>query len=502
MPLLNRLPILFFAVVSFSCSNSSDDDKETTESNFYTQSNSNRLAAEWEPAIGTMIVWPLCIPQKLVIELAKDNHLFTLVENENSKNEAMRWYAKWGIDSNTNTFIYTLKGIDSWWVRDWGPGAVFSPDGKMKLADGKYIYSTPSSGLQCGDSLRFVYTTGNNEIIKTDIDDNATQYLSRELKIELSDLPFINTGGNVMTDGLGTAFSTCILINENHFYNIPREKLLKLNKDLLGINRYNIISNFEKEGIQHIDCYMKLLDPERILVTEPPKDHELFQVYEGIIQNELKKLKSAYGRSYEILRIKTGRYNGNLLAAYTNSLIVNKTIYVPLYQIKEDSVALKRWQEVMPGYTVKGFDFKLSEEPSITTKIKEFYKGYGWTYEDALHCRTRAVWDSQMLFITVKRINNEVEPKHNNIVYCTIRDYSNKGLYKEKDELVWRLAGQKGWDSVRLNQIENTTHYFAEIPFHEPGKTIEYFISAASKSGRKETQPRTAPQGTYRFMIK
>jgi hypothetical protein len=34
------------------------------------------------------------------------------------------------------------------------------------------------------------------------------------------------------------------------------------------------------------------------------------------------------------------------------------------------------------------------------------------------------------------------------------------------------------------------------------GKTIEYFISAASKSGRKESQPRTAPQGTYQFMIK
>jgi agmatine deiminase len=316
MLFLNPLTLLIFCLLLFSCSDNSTSNKEKTEPNFYTQSNSNRVAAEWEPAVGTLIVWPLCIPHKLVIELAKDNHLFTLVENETSKKEALKWYNKWGIDPENNTFLFAPQGIDSWWVRDWGPGAVFTPDGKMKLADGKYIYSTPVSGLQCGDSLKFIYTTRDNKIIKTDTEDNATQYLSKELKVELLDLPFINTGGNVLTDGLGTVFSTCILINENHFYNIPREKFLNLNKDLLGIDRYNIISNFEIQGIQHVDCYMKLLDEERILVIEPPKDHGLYKIYENIIQNELSKLKSPYGRPYEILRIKSDRYKWQELAAY------------------------------------------------------------------------------------------------------------------------------------------------------------------------------------------
>jgi agmatine/peptidylarginine deiminase len=489
-------------IFTISCSDNSQSNQEAPGSNFYTQSNSNRAAAEWEPAIGTMIVWPLCIPHKLAIELAKDNHLFTLVANEAAKEEALKWYTKWGIDSSHNTFLFTPQGIDSWWVRDWGPGAVFTSNGKMKLSDGKYIYSTPVSDLGCEDSLTFIYTTSDNKIIKTDTEDNATQYLAKDLKIELSELPFINTGGNFLTDGLGTAFSTCILINENHFFNVSEEKFLQLNKDLLGIERYNIISNFEKRGIQHIDCFMKLLDAERILVIEPPKDHELFRVYDDIIQNDLKKLRSAYGRPYEILRIKTGKYHWNRLAAYTNSLIVNKTIYVPLFRINEDSMALKTWREVMPGYTIKGFEFDLANEPFITQKVKEHYPTYGWVADDGLHCRTRAVWDSQMLFITVKKIDANLDSKHNNKVYCTIIDYSDKGLYKEMNQLRWRLAGQKDWNSIHLNQIENTNHYFAEIPFHESGKTIEYYISAASKSGRKESQPRTAPQGTYQFMIK
>jgi len=493
---------ILIALDAFSCSVNSKNNEEVPEPNFYTQSGANRVAAEWEPAVGTMIVWPLSIPYKLVIELAKDNHLYTLVENENFKKGALKWYTRWGIDSNKNTFVYAPQGIDSWWVRDWGPGAVFTPGGKMKLADGKYIYSTPLTKIQCDDSLRFLYKSGDNKIIKTETDDNATMYLGKALNIELSDLPFINTGGNVMTDGLGTAFSTCILLNENQFFGISKEKFLNLNRNLLGFDRYNIISNFEKRGIQHIDCFMKLLDEERILVIEPPKDHELYKIYEDIVQNELSKLKSPYGRPYKILRIKSGRYKEERLAAYTNSLILNKTIYVPLFKIKEDSMALQRWQEVMPGYAIKGFEFDLAAEPFITQKMKDHYKTYGWNYEDGLHCRTRAIWDSGMLFISTKRIEPEVNSKHKNKVYTTIIDYSKKGLVKEKCKLFWRVTGEADWNNIPLNQVEDPNHFLTEIPYNKPGANIEYYVLAVSNSGRTETQPRTAPLGTYKFAIK
>jgi agmatine deiminase len=285
----------------------------------------------------------------------------------------------------------------------------------------------------------------NNEIIKTEIDDNATLPLAKGLNLEVLDLPFINTGGNVLTDGLGTAFSTCIILNENRFYNVTQDKFFGLNKELLGFERYNIISNFEKLGIQHIDCFMKLYE-ERILVAEPPTDHELYPIYESIIENELKKLKTAYGRPYEILKIKTDRYSGEKLAAYTNSIIINKTIYVPLFQIKADSLALQIWRELMPGYSVKGFTFALVDEPIVSKEIKEHYKsGYGWNNGDALHCRTKAIWDNEMLFITTKRIDKMVDSKHQNIIYTTIIDYSKKGLIRDKSQIFWRVLGDTNW---------------------------------------------------------
>ncbi len=494
-------PLLLICILFvFSCSVKINHTDQ--ESNFYTQLNNNRLVAEWEPALGTMVVWPLSVPYKLVVELSKDYHLYTLVTNDRSRIEAMEWYKKWGIDPSRNTFIYAPQGIDSWWVRDWGPGAVFSPEGKMKLADGKYIYSTPVTGLQCNDSLRFLYMTNSNEIIKTETDDTATKYVGEALNIEMIDLPFINTGGNVITDGLGSAFSTCILLNENKYFKVSKDSFLDMNKKLLGVDQYNIISNFEKYGIQHIDCFMKLLDEERLLVAEPPADHELYPIYQNIIDNELKKLKSPFGRVYEILRLKTDRYSKEQLAAYTNSIIINKTIYVPLFRIKEDSAALQRWREVMPGYTVKGFEFSLADEPIISQKMKDHYKSYGWNSGDALHCRTRAVWDSQMLFIGLKKIDSLVDPRRKNYVYATIIDYSKKGLQQGKNEFYWRVRGDTGWRIIPLKQIDFSDHFYAEIPYSTKGKTIEYYISSASKSGRVESRPASAPAGFYQYKIK
>ena len=471
----------------------SQTNKEISVSNYYTSAD-YRFAAEWEPAKGTMITWPLGIPYKLAVELAKDSHLYTLVANEKAKVEAQKWYNQWGITEQNNTFIIAPQGTDARWIRDWGPNAVFPKNGKMKLGDGKYVFSTPFSAIACDAPLQFLNMDSNNQVIRTDVE---------ELGLEVLDLPFINTGGSILTDGLGTAFSNCVLLNENTYYNVSKEQFLSMNQRLLGIDNYHILSNFEEMGIQHIDCMMKLLDEERILVAEPPVDHILYPVYENIVQNELKGLKTKYGRPYEILRIKIHRYEGENLTAYTNSIIVNKTIYVPLFQIDEDRQALQTWRKAMPGYTVKGFTFALKDEPAITQEMKEHYKtGYGWNNGDALHCRTRAIWDDEMLFISTKRVDKIIDFQHQNKVYATIIDYSGKGLLADKARLYWRVSGEKKWKSDSLNSTQNPTHFFYEIPFYQKGAVIEYYIEAESKSGRKERQPRVAPDGFYQFSIR
>ena len=54
----------------------------------FSQIPEKRVVAEWEPAIGTMIRWPLGIPSDLAVELASDDKINVLVENTNEQNKA------------------------------------------------------------------------------------------------------------------------------------------------------------------------------------------------------------------------------------------------------------------------------------------------------------------------------------------------------------------------------------------------------------------------------
>ena len=77
---------------------------------------------------------------------------------------------------------------------------------------------------------------------------------------------------------------------------------------------------------------------------------------------------------------------GSTLAPYTNSLILNKTVYVPMgTNTSYNNQAIATYQEAMPGYEIVG----------VTTN--DWYTS--WENTDALHCRTRGVMDFNMLFV-------------------------------------------------------------------------------------------------------
>jgi len=78
-----------------------------------------RVVAEWEPALGTMIRWPLGIPSDLVIELATDAIIYVLVETNNQQSQATNSFNNWGI--NLENVIFVNTATYSHWTRDYGP---------------------------------------------------------------------------------------------------------------------------------------------------------------------------------------------------------------------------------------------------------------------------------------------------------------------------------------------------------------------------------------------
>lgn len=85
------------------------------------------------------------------------------------------------------------------------------------MGDPKYLYAIPMAKTSCSDSLfisrKHVIAKHPNDArsnvppYETQVDDVMTVPLANLLGFPLLDLPFVSTGGNFLTDGLGTAFS-------------------------------------------------------------------------------------------------------------------------------------------------------------------------------------------------------------------------------------------------------------------------------------------------------
>jgi len=335
-----------------------------------------RVVAEWEPAIGTLIAHPFQIPERLLVELASEGRLFVLVTPEQSE-AALAEIKAAGVPPLKVTLIPTTTKTP--WIRDYGAHTVVLPDGSAELVDADYvetpIFRRDAPPVKIGQELR--YPDRSPE------DDRTPQDVAKELGLPRVAIEAFVTGGNFLVDGRGTAFSTVAFLDENRT-RMTDDELRRRLRVCLGIKRLVVLENTEPIGIQHIDCWLKVLDPGRLLVKRAPADHPEFAPIERNVAL-LSKLRSALGRPYDILRIDcpvcgtysdlpTGQSNEPALPAYTNALILNRSVFVPLFGCAGDEQALATWRAALPGYRVVGIPYK------------------GWKPFDALHCRTRAVF--------------------------------------------------------------------------------------------------------------
>jgi hypothetical protein len=99
-----------------------------------------------------------------------------------------------------------------------------------------------------------------------------------------------------------------------------------------------------------------------------------------------------------------------------------------------------------------------------------------------------------------KQIRDRVEPAESHRVDVLIRDYSRAGLIADELKLSWRVRGEANWNELALTAGATQGVYTAAIPAPQSA-VIEYFLSAADRSGRRESLPRVAPDGFYTFEI-
>lgn len=436
-----------------------------------------RTVAEWEPALGTLIRWPLGVPSSLVVELAKDDLLFVLVKNESQQSDATATFQSWNVNMANCRFIFA--DTYSHWTRDWGPQFVFDTLGNIGIADPVFdgYPWVPGCNIRANQPNKTT-TDRTYKYSGYGLDDAVNAILADHFDLPLIELSLYLTGGNFMTDGFRDGFSTRQMISEN-LPGCDEDCFREATGELMGMTNFNIVEDPEINGIQHIDCVAKLLNEETILIKEVPEWHPEYDCIEYLVW-ELSQLTNVWGRPYNIKRIFCGSYNGTAVAAYTNALILNKKVLVPLFNISTDQQALETYQEAMPGYQVMGFTGP-------------------WYYYDALHCRTMGIFDPHMIRIVHRPMDDTVQVTMDMSIDAKIIDHSNAGLDPELLQVKWRREGQTMWNTSVFAATGEPYEYSAVLPVYEPEVTIEYFITATDSTGRNERLPRTAPGGYFSF---
>ncbi|MBD3222114.1 hypothetical protein GF314_12830, partial [bacterium] len=394
------------------------------------------------------------------------------VETGAAEQQARSAFADAGIDPGRVEFI--RGDLWSMWTRDWGPQAVFDGDGELAYADPWFDGYPWVPGCEDGPVMRIGDRRRGRGYEE---DDALPAVVAAHLDVPLAPLPAYLTGGNVMTDGLGIAWSTRQMLAENAPY-LDEDAFRAQAAAVMGIGDYRLVIDPEVHGIQHIDCYAKLLDEETVLVKEVPAWHPEAACCDDVAAAFAGAL-TCYGRPYEVVRIFCDVYEGSSAAAYTNSLILNGKVLVPMFGIEADHAALATYQDAMPGYEVLGFPYG------------------GWYDYDALHCRTMGLFDPGMLRLLHAPVD-PVQPAGSEVaVAAWCDDRSGAGL--DGPPLVrWRLAGEVAWSEVALASVDADS-FVGAIPAQPAGAEVEYQLVARDLSGRLARLPRGDGSAVFAF---
>ncbi|MBN2384461.1 agmatine deiminase family protein [bacterium] len=403
-----------------------------------------RNPAEWEPSQGVLIRWPLGIPTSLVAEMSEDVMVTTICSGASQEAAARSSYESAGVNMDHVDFIYA--STNTYWVRDYGPWFIFDD---LDLAIVDHIYNRPRP-----------------------LDDVIPQAIGTAWGLSVHGMDLNHTGGNHMSDGLGTSISTELVYDENSTKTEAEVDQLML--DYLG-NDYTVLDYIQSSGIHHIDCWAKFLSPSTILVKDVPSSDSTYANLNARAAY-LATQTSAWGVPYNVVRV----YCPND-TFYTNSLILNNKVLIPLFGDAQDSAALQTYQNAMPGYEVLGFTG-------------------GWDYEDALHCRTMGVPDQGMLFIDhIPFRTQDIEPGDYRIE-TTIIAHSGSALIASDLNIIYNVDSGT-WQETLLIPDTGADQFYGYIPQQAHGSLITYYLQASDESGRTETHPFIGADGAHQFAV-
>lgn len=433
-----------------------------------------RTMAEWEEVEYLVITWQPNFDNILrqIVEAAiEECKVIITTQNEAS---VSNYLSNAGVDLTNITFMD--ENWDSIWIRDYAGNTIYSEDvGERALTD--WIYNRPRPNDDVMPSAHadllglpiYITDTGTNDLV--------------------------NTGGNFMSDGLGTAFASELILEENEAGNPygvsakTEEQIDDIMNAYMGIDRYIKMETLPYDAIHHIDMHMKLLDEETLLVSQYPEGVADGPQIEENIEYVLSNFQSSFGTPYKVEWMpappsSNGNYpdTGGYYRTYTNAVFINGTVLVPTYRPEVDDPALAQWQELLPGYNIVGIDVDNPGENLIAL--------FG-----AIHCITHTIGVEDPLWIVHQPVD---EAQSNTTVTLNAMVKHNSGVAAAT--VHWREAGSTDFTALPMTDAGDD-QWTVDLLIPDGDIDVEYYIEAEANSGKTISRPLVAPEGYWTIRV-
>ncbi len=316
------------------------------------------MPPEWAPHEATWLTWPkdpVTWPHRveqareafacMIEALTPHEKVNLLVDDQENEKSVRKFLKKKNIFWN-NLFFHPIPTSDSW-IRDYGPIFVRGKDDIV--------------------ILDFIFNAWGNKYESLKEDDTIPQKIVKaQHAAPLQNIPVIEPGivlegGSIDVNGRGSLLTTeqCLL-NKNRNSHLSQKEIEEYLYKYLGTK--NIL--WLGEGIEgddtdgHIDDITRFVSENTIVtvIEEDPKDANFKPLQENL--EKLRSMKDQEGKAFKIVclpmpgRLDRDDGEGRLPASYANFYIANNVLLVPIYQDKNDKVALEILQKLFPSRKV------------------------------------------------------------------------------------------------------------------------------------------------------
>lgn len=205
--------------------------------------------------------------------------------------------------------------------------------------------------------LDFTFNAWGNKF-ESNKDNSMSKTVCKHYSQRLVSIDFVLEGGAIETNGEGVILTTSeCLLNKNRNPNLNSIGITKKLNETLGATEILYLEHGYLAGDDtdsHIDTLARFIDEKTIMYVKCEDENDEHFKELKLMENELKEIAKKHNFALIPLPFPSPIYEKEqrLPATYANFLFVNGAILVPIYEVKEDEIALSIFKKTFQNKTI------------------------------------------------------------------------------------------------------------------------------------------------------